>query len=172
MRLATCLLALTLAAAPLALQNTAEAAPRRAAHKPAGTVIRDPQAFVSGVYARLVKGGPYQPPEDIYSARLNALSASMVRDARDEVPRVDFLFWINGQDGDITDAVVTSTDVEARPQGDRKVVVAKFKNSGKAQELHLYFERTPAGWKLDDVESVKDQTWTLSLVTKYGWIDR
>ncbi|MDB5430180.1 MAG: hypothetical protein JWP35_1296 [Caulobacter sp.] len=172
MRIATCLLALALAAAPLALHTTAQAAPRRVAHKPAGTVIRDPQVFVSGVYARLVKGGPYQPPQDIYSARLDALTASMVRDAKDEVPRVDFLFWINGQDGDITDAVVTSADVEQRPQGDRKVVVARFKNSGKVQELHLYFERTPAGWKLDDVESVKDQTWTLSLLMKFGWIDR
>ena len=41
----------------------------------AATVITDPAKFVGAVYARLGKGGDYQPPEDIYTPRLKALWA-------------------------------------------------------------------------------------------------
>lgn len=167
MRLISALLATALAVS--AAPAPALAGPAAAAHKPAATVIRNPKAFVQQVYARLIKGGDYQPPEDIYTPRLNALWASMDRDARGEVPRVDFLFWINGQDGDITDVQVTDAPVEQRPQGDRTIVVARFRNSGAPQELHFYFERTAAGWKLDDAECVTATSpWTLSVILKYG----
>jgi hypothetical protein len=149
----------------------AAAAPARAsAHAPAPTVIRDPRAFVAGVYARLTRGVDFSPPEDIYSPRLAALWAGMEHDAGGEVGRVDFMFWVNAQDGEISDVAVTQVPVEGRPLKDRVIVVARFKNMGQVEELHFYFERTKAGWKLDDVESVTpDNTWTLSVLLKYGW---
>ena len=158
---------LTLAAAP----GGAQAAPHPAAHRPPGTVVTDPPAFVGQVYARLKKGGDYQPPEDIYPPRLAGLWANMNRDAKDEVPRIEFLFWINGQDGDISEVKLSSRGVEQRAQNDRRVVVVTFTNTGHPEELHYYFERTKAGWKLDDVSSVvggDEGGWTLSVLLKYG----
>jgi hypothetical protein len=149
----------------------AAAAPGNAgAHAVAPTVIRDPRAFVAGIYARLGKNFDFDPPGDIYTPRLSALWTGMEHDAGDEVGRVDFMFWANAQDGEITDVTVTQVPVEGRPLKDRVIVIARFKNMGQVEELHFYFERAKAGWKLDDVESVTpDNTWTLSVLLKYGW---
>jgi hypothetical protein len=49
---------------------------------------------------------------------------------------------------------------------DRKVVVAKFANAGTPQELHFEFRRIDGRWLLDDVSSLKDNTWTLSKILK------
>ena len=133
----------------------------------AATAISDPATFVRAVYARLAKGGDYSPPEDIYSPRLNTLFAGDKRDAKGEVGRIDFLFWINGQDGQPSAVKVTTSPVFGRP--DRQIVVAKFIN-GKPQTIDLYFERIGGVWKLDDAISLTPgDEWTLSVILKYGW---
>jgi hypothetical protein len=136
----------------------------------AGTAIGDPVVFVREVYARLAKGGDYIPPEDIYSARLHALWAGEASDAGGEVGRIDFLFWINGQDGVPSQVRIRTTSVEGR--ADRRIVVVKFRNGTKRQTLQFYFERLAGAWKLDDVVSLTaGDAWTLSLILKYGWMD-
>ena len=136
----------------------------------AATVIRDPTTFVQTVYAKLEKGGDYVPPEDIYTPRLAALWALEEREARGEVGRIDFLFWIDGQDGTPSDLHLRAAPGDGR--ADRRIVVATFKNGNRAEDLRFYFQRTAAGWKLDDVVSVKGASpWTLSVVLKYGWVD-
>ena len=133
----------------------------------AATAIADPAAFVRSVYARLAKGGDYIPPEDVYSPRLNTLFAGEQRDAKGEVGRIDFLFWINGQDGQPSAVKVTASPVEGRP--DRQIVVAKFVNE-KPQTIDFYFERVGGAWKLDDAVSLTPgDEWTLSVILKYGW---
>ncbi len=133
----------------------------------AATTITDPAGFVRAVYARVAKGGDYAPPEDIYSPRLNTLWAGEQRDAKGEVGRVDFLFWINGQDGQPSKVEVTTSPVFGRP--DRQIVVAKFVNE-KPQTIDFYFERVGGAWKLDDAVSLTPgYEWTLSVILKYGW---
>jgi len=133
----------------------------------AATAIADPAAFVRSVYARLAKGGDYAPPEDIYSPRLNTLWAGEQHDAKDEVGRVDFLFWINGQDGQPSAVQVSTQAVDGRP--DRLIVIAKFVNE-KPQTIDFYFERVGGAWKLDDAISLTPGAeWTLSVILKYGW---
>ena len=133
----------------------------------AATAIADPAGFVRSVYARLAKGGDYIPPEDIYSPRLNTLFAGERRDAKGEVGRIDFLFWINGQDGQPSAVKVTASPVDGRP--DRQIVVAKFVNE-KPQTIDFYFERIGGVWKLDDAISLTPgDEWTLSVILKYGW---
>jgi len=129
----------------------------------AATTIDDPVKFVKWIYT--LKDKP--PPDDIYTPRLQELFALEKREAGGEVGRMDFDFWRNAQDSAIGDLKVSSQPVEKAPA--RQVVIATFKNMGKSQEIHFYFERTKAGWKLDDARSLKGEQWTLSLILKYGW---
>ncbi|HSZ73559.1 MAG TPA: hypothetical protein VK779_01975 [Rhizomicrobium sp.] len=140
-----------------------------AAPAEAHTIIQDPVKFVTSVYARM--RGPhrndYRAPEDIYTPRLDRLFALEKKEAGDEVGRMDFDFWSNAQDYELSDVKITGLPVEGAVG--REIVIVKFKNTGKQEEIHFYFEKTPTGWLLDDVRSLKDETWTLSLILKYGW---
>jgi hypothetical protein len=149
------LTALALAAA-FFVTAEAQAAPTR---------IDDPLKFVKAVYATTV--GKKPEPDDIYSTRLGALLALDSKEAHGEVGRIDFDFWMNGQDGAITGVTVTKADVDNAPG--REIVVARFKNEKTPNEIHFYFEKTAAGWKLDDVRSTKGDPWVLSLMAKYGY---
>lgn len=134
----------------------------------AATTITDPVVFVKGVYEKLAKDQNYKEPEDIYSPRLAALFALEQKEAGGEVGRMDFDFWTNAQDWQIANVDVSSQPVEGAK--DREIVVAKFKNTDRKEEIHFYFEKLSwAGWRLDDVRSFGDDGWTLSLLLKYGY---
>jgi hypothetical protein len=131
----------------------------------AATRIDDPAAFVRQAYATI--NANKEPPDDIYTPRLAALFALEKKESGGEVGRLDFSFWINGQDSKISKLTVKAEPVESAP--DRSVVTAKFHNIDRNEEIHFYFEKTKAGWQLDDVRSLGHEAWTLSLVLKYGW---
>ena len=129
----------------------------------AATRIDDPVAFVRGVYAHYAAAQDYNAPKDIYTPRLTKL----IEDDRKRAPAgedgcLDFDFWVNGQDWKLTNIEVA----EAESAQDRKVVVAKFANTGKPQEIHFEFRRIDGRWLLDDVSSLKDMPWTLSRILK------
>lgn len=130
----------------------------------AGTTIDDPLKFVKAEYATVV--GTKPEPEDIYTPRLSALFDLDTKEAGGEVGRMDFDFWMNGQDGTITGVKVSKLDVENSKS--REIIVAKFRNEKTPNEIHFYFEKTPKGWKLDDVRSLDGDPWVLSLMLKYG----
>ena len=136
-----------------------------AAPASAATKIDDPLKFVKTIYTGTVGNKP--EPDDIYSARLDALFKLDSKEAGGEVGRIDFDFWMNAQDGAISGVTVTKAAVENAPG--RMVVIAKFKNLKTPNEIHFYFEKTPSGWKLDDARSLLGEQWTLSLILKYGW---
>ena len=131
----------------------------------AATKIDDPVKFVTAVYKADV--GRHPEPDDIYTPRLAALFALDRKEANGEVGRWDMDFWMNGQDGTISDVHVTKQDVDSATG--RLVVIAKFKNEKKPNEIHFYFEKTAQGWKLDDVRSLLGDPWVLSIQLKYGW---
>jgi hypothetical protein len=134
----------------------------------AATRIDDPAKFVSGVYAKLsASSGDYAAPEDIYTPHLASLWALEKKESGGEVGRMDFEFWTGTQDWELSGVNVTAQPVEG--SNARKIVIAKFKNGGKPEEMHFYFEKSGNGWLLDDVRSLKGETWTLSLILKYGW---
>jgi hypothetical protein len=136
----------------------------------AATRIDDPVKFVSGLYAKMAAATaktPYVAPEDIYTPHLAELFALEKKEAGDEVGRMDFDFWSNAQDWELSGVKVSGQPVEGAK--DREVVIAKFKNTGKPQEIHFYFEKTKTGWLLDDARSLVGESWTLSLILKYGW---
>ena len=131
----------------------------------AATRIDDPVKFVTQVYATTV--GKKPEPDDIYSDRLKALWDLDTKDAHGEVGRVDFDFWMNGQDGTVSGVKISKVAVDNAP--DRMIVVSKFKNEQTPNEIHFYFEKTAKGWKLDDVRSLLGDPWVLSIQLKYGW---
>src|SRR5262245_45173370 len=123
---------------------TAEAKPAK---------IVDPAAALKALYAKLEKDD-YSTKLPL-SARLGALMALDSREANGEVGRLDGDYFTNSQDAKISDVVVTSHDVESAPG--RKVVAVRFKNLDKAMENHFYWERTKAGWVLDDVRYLDEK---------------
>ena len=131
----------------------------------AATRIDDPKTFVSDVYRHLIasqSGHDYDPPDDIYSARLAKLFRDDRRKAKGEVGCLEILFWVNGQDYAISDLTVTSAD-----QGpDRKVVTAKFMNIDRREEIRFDFLRNGRRWLLDEVHSASATPWTLSEILK------
>ena len=134
------------------------------------TKIDDPVKFVSGLYSKMAAAtmkAPYVAPEVIYTPRLAALFDLEKREAGGEVGRIDFDFWSNAQDWQLSNVKVTGAPVEGAK--DREIVIAKFKNFGKPQEIRFYFEKTKSGWLLDDARSLVGESWTLSLILKYGW---
>jgi hypothetical protein len=135
----------------------------------AATRIDDPEKFVREVYGHIEKTRDYREPDDIYTPRLASLFALDSKEAGGEVGRIDFDFWINAQDFQISKVRVTSEPVDNAPS--RQIVVAKFINLGTPEEIHFYFERTDSGWKLDDASSAGKEDWTLSVILKYGWVD-
>ncbi len=131
----------------------------------AGTRIDDPKIFVSDVYRQLSASRPghdYTPPDDIYSARLAKLFRDDRRKAKGEVGCLEILFWVNGQDYEISDLAVTSAN-----QGpDRKTVTAKFMNIDRREEIQFDFLRNGRRWLLDEVHSTSTTPWTLSEILK------
>lgn len=135
----------------------------------AAAPIGDPVAFVKSVYAKWNASQP--EPKDVFTARLDALAALDDKEAHGEVGRGnDFSFWCNCQDGEIKNISVKGWDVPNAAPG-RKVVEARFLLEDKSERLLFYFEKSKAGWKIDDVQSLAADPWTLSVVYKYGWPD-
>lgn len=127
-----------------------------------------PPVFVAEVYDRLAGGGNYDPPDTLYTPRLLALWKDMETDAAGEVGRLDAFYWTNSQDWSISGVSITSGFVD-KHDDDRMIVVAKFRNGERNETIQFYFEKLGGHWRLDDVVSLDEQPWTLSLVLKYGW---
>jgi len=122
--------------------------------------IRDPEAFVRGVYRQIAAHtSDYAPPADIYTPRLAALFAADRKQHGDEVGCIDFDFWTNSQD----DPHIRDIRVGSLPQRDPalKTVVATF-TIERPMEIHFEFRRGDGRSLLDDASSVKGEHWTLS----------
>jgi hypothetical protein len=129
--------------------------------------IDDPEAFLRNAYAKWAAGQRYEVGEDIYTTRLAALVALDRKEANGEVPRADdFDFWCNCQDGEIKNPHITGITVDKAPE--RRIVTVKFAIDDRKETILFYFENTKDGWKLDDVQDLGADGWTLSLLCKYG----
>lgn len=140
----------------------------------------EPQAIVAEVYARLMLEqekppevlDSYNPPNDLYTPALAKAFADEKRDAAGDLGRLDFFFWVNGQDWKLADLEISERSVWRRP--DRRVVAVAFSNFGQENSLLFYFQKVGGRWLIDDVESLdvvegdEGYAWTLSLILKYA----
>src|SRR3954454_17534890 len=107
------LLALAAAAAVLNLAGAAAAVPaHRSAH---ARGVDDPRAFVAQRFAYYRSGTDHVPSDPVwaYSPRLGALFAAYnawQRRHSDDVGSIDFDWWINAQDWEISRVSVTQAD--------------------------------------------------------------
>jgi hypothetical protein len=127
----------------------------------------EPEVYVASVYDRLSKDQDFDAPEALYTPRLQALWKDMQTDAGDEVGRVDFFFWTNSQDWKLSGFSFIGQPVEQN--ANRKIVTARFRNMDRKEVIAFYWEKIDGRWRLDDVQSLGEDSWTLSVVLKYGW---
>ncbi|MDP2260779.1 MAG: hypothetical protein Q8J89_13795 [Caulobacter sp.] len=128
----------------------------------------EPEVYVASVYDRLANHRPWDTPDNLYSPRLAGLWEDMRRDAGDEVGRVNFDFWVNAQDSELSDFSFGGEPVIGNP--DRRIVIARFRNLDRDEVIAFYWERIDGRWRLDDVQSLGADPWTLSVLLKYGWV--
>ncbi len=120
--------------------------------------------MVAEVYHRLIaaENGSegYGPPETFYTPRLKALAAAARRKAKGEAAcGLDFIFWFNGQDDQITQLAVTRGPTSAN----RTTVTATFHNMSDPEKIVFDFQKLGGHWLLDDAHSlVGDSRWSLS----------
>lgn len=141
--------------AALALSAGAAAAAPRGAEAAATATARgveDPVAFVRGVYDayRADPAGAPDYPAFAYSNRLRLLfDAYEAWAARhdDLVGSLAFDWWINAQDWALGPVEVS----EEEAGRDRRIVVARFTNGGRAEVNRFRFIKVHRRWFLDDV---------------------
>jgi hypothetical protein len=158
------LLALAAAAAVLNLGGAAMAAPaHRAAH---ARGVDDPRAFVAQRFAGYRGSTDHVPPDPVwaYSPRLTALFATYnawQRRHSDDVGSIDFDWWINAQDWELSAVSVVAADTGPNA----RIVTASWHNSGTADSSRFLFLRIGGRWYLDDAvhgTGHGDEGWTLS----------
>jgi len=130
--------------------------------------VTDPRAFVAQTY-EAYRAHPDRPPADqtaVYSRRLGALFNSYNRWQRahdDLVGALDFDWWVNAQDWEISAVSVTQRDLSP----DRREVIAHWRNIDRDDSSRFLFVRDHGRWYLDDVingTGSGDNGWTLSVL--------
>lgn len=109
--------------------------------------VEDPAAFVRERFAHYARGQvPQSWPDRSYSSRLDRLFERLDR-AEGGEQRIDFDWWLNAQDFSIDSVEV----VIERDRGDRRTVLARWRNFGRADSSRFLFVRRRGRWFLDDV---------------------
>ena len=127
--------------------------------------VEDPRVFVEGMYRDYLDpvSGP-EWPAFAYSDRLRALFDeydAWQRQHGELVGSLDFDWWINAQDWQLSNVSVTETAQDEN----RRAEVARFTNVDRAEEIHFLFVRQGERWYLDDAiqgSGHGDYGWTLS----------
>ena len=121
----------------------------------------DPVAFVRDRFA-LYQGGeaPQSWPDRPYSPRLARLFERLAA-AEGGEERIEFDWWVNGQDFEL-DAVEV---VLEQGHGDRRTVLARWRNFGQDDASRFLFVRRAGRWYLDEVISTTSD-WRLSQVLR------
>ncbi|MBV9883179.1 MAG: DUF3828 domain-containing protein [Sphingomonadaceae bacterium] len=154
-------------AAALAASNLVGAALAAPAHRAAhARGVDDPRAFVLQRLQSYRTDNSRVPPDPVwaYSPRLAALSATYDRwqhRHHDEVGSIDFDWWINAQDWELSG--ISATQADTGPNA--RTVTAHWTNSGRADSTRFLFVRIGGRWYLDDVVNGSghgDDGWTLS----------
>ncbi len=116
---------------------------------PAEQGVADPEAFVRATYDRYAGSRETTPPEGALSPRLKSLVERDRQESAGEIGRLDFDYWVNGQDYELSEIEVAS-----EPGTDeRRVVVARFRNFDRPQVSRFEFVRTDGRWYLDEVRN-------------------
>ena len=126
-------------------------------------VAQTPEEIVRGIY----EGGGTRSSIDRMRApvaRNRYFQPALVRlfDANDRDECIDFGLHIIGQDYDERE-IARTLRLEARQEGERAVVEARFRSLGIANHFRFDFVRASEGWKIGDIASLTpEHSWRLS----------
>lgn len=127
--------------------------------------VENPRAFVAATYAAYRRSNSATPDVDYaYSPRLAVLFRDYAAaQTPDEVGAIDFDWWVNGQDWEISEPALAETNEGV----DRRLITARFTNMGTAETIRFGFVRENGRWYLDDVLGGSgDEGWTLSTLLR------
>ena len=133
--------------------------------------VEDPRAFVAQRFSGYRSSSDQVPPDPVwaYSPRLSAAFATYnawQRRHPDDVGSIDFDWWINAQDWELSGVSVTQADTGANA----RTVTARWRNSGRADSSRFLFVRIGGRWYLDDAVNGTghgDDGWTLSELLRH-----
>jgi hypothetical protein len=162
---------LAVAAVIAALNATGPAFAAPAHHAAHARGVEDPRAFVAQRFDGYRSGTDHVPPDPVwaYSPRLAALFAVYDRwqhRHHDEVGSIDFDWWINAQDWELSGVTVTQADTGPNA----RTVTAHWRNSGREDSSRFLFVRIGTRWYLDDAANGTghgDTGWTLSELLRH-----
>ncbi len=112
------------------------------------------QAFLDALYRPYLTEGfagqSLDRPEQYFSP---AVAQAITRDAREaarreEPPVLNGDPFIDAQDWDVRDLVVSASEIEP---GRRATGTVTFRNQGTPRRLTVDLVMTPAGWRIDDI---------------------
>ena len=161
-----------LAAGAAAIGAAGMAAAAPAAHRAAhARGVEDPRAFVAQRFAGYRTGTDHVPPDPVwaYSPRLASLFRTYnawQHRHHDEVGSIDFDWWINAQDWELSNVAVTAADTGPNA----RTVTAHWRNSDRNDSSRFLFVRIGARWYLDDAVNGTghgDNGWTLSELLRH-----
>lgn len=127
--------------------------------------VADPVAFVRSQYDAYIRASADRGaaiPDD-RRALSEDLRESIARDRRqagDMSPRLDFDYWIDGQDLNLTEVEIA--ELPATGEG-RRIVEAAF-DSGIPHRIRFHFKADGDRWFIDDIENVPEadqEKWSL-----------
>jgi len=112
-----------------------------------------PRALIEALYAPYSKGDDFDwstwDESVLRSKALNTLFDADAREAGDDMGRLDFDPYVDGQDYQLSDLKIG----DAAITGDTAEVEVTFKNLDSAEDLRYTLVQEADGWKIDDVSS-------------------
>jgi hypothetical protein len=112
----------------------------------------DPKDVIWALYTPFTKSDwEYVDPAPLQSVGLNQLIEMDRKDADDEIGRIDFDPYVNGQDALISDIELTDTDM----LGGTARIAVTFKNFDVENQAIFSLVKERDGWKIDDVVNLE-----------------
>jgi hypothetical protein len=125
----------------------------------AKSVDDDPVTLITAIYKTYETDHAGLP--HVFSKRLQALIDKDAKETPDdEVGRIDWDVFIDGQDWKLTDLKITresQTDTQAK-------VRATFKNFDKPSDMLFALVLEDGHWRIDDIEKTLKPLWTMSKI--------
>lgn len=110
----------------------------------------DPVKLLEAIYDQYAPSREF-PDDDLITAqqsqRLNALYDADAREAGDEIGRIDFDPYVNGQDYEIKRLKID----KPLYAGGKAIVHVTFENFGDAQDLGIALVKEGEAWKVDNI---------------------
>lgn len=127
----------------------------------------DPAAIVKDIYAHIKASESYDPPNSVFTPRIQKLIKDDQTDAKGEVGRLDTSIWVNAQDTVAIDKLIVTAKLDDFRK-DRQTVTAKIVNKDYPETAVFYFEKQNGKWLIDDVRWTGKNGWVLSLILKWS----